>query len=88
MIVFHVMDNAELTFPFDRISEFEDLESHEMLTAAPQTVRKTYLRELEKFCSYYRQKCQLNAIDYCLLNTAEPLDDALSTYLSKRGKSF
>jgi uncharacterized protein (DUF58 family) len=88
VIVFHIMDNAELTFPFERISEFEDLESHELLTAAPQAVRKFYLRELEEFCSFYRHKCQLNAIDYCLLNTAEPLDQALSTYLTKRGKSF
>jgi uncharacterized protein (DUF58 family) len=88
VLVFHVMDNAELTFPFERIAEFEDAENHETLAVAPQSIRKAYLQELEKFCGFYRQKCRASGIDYCLLNTAEPLDFALSSYLSKRAKSF
>ncbi|UCD80018.1 MAG: DUF58 domain-containing protein [Desulfobacterales bacterium] len=88
VIVFHVMDNAELTFPFERIAEFEDAENRETLAVAPQSIRKTYLEALEKFCDFYRQKCGASGIDYCLLNTAKPLDIALSSYLSKRSKSF
>jgi len=88
VIVFHIMDNAELTFPFDRISEFEDAESHEILAVAPQAIRESYLEQLEYFCSLYRRKCQASGIDYCLLNTSKPLDIALSSYLSKRAKSF
>ena len=81
------MDNAELTFPFEQISEFEDPESHETVAVVPQAMRETY-EELEKFCSFYRQKCRGGGIDYCLLNTAEPLDMALSSYLSKRAKHY
>jgi uncharacterized protein (DUF58 family) len=88
VLVFHVMDNAELTFPFERIAEFEDAENHETLAVVPQSIRKAYLQEMEKFCGFYRQKCRASGIDYCLLNTAEPLDFALSSYLSKRAKSF
>jgi len=88
VIVFHIMDNAELTFPFEQISEFEDPESHETVAVVPQAMRETYLEELEKFCSFYRQKCRGGGIDYCLLNTAEPLDMALSSYLSKRAKHY
>jgi uncharacterized protein (DUF58 family) len=88
VIVFHIMDNAELTFPFDRIAEFEDAENHERLAVAPPAIRETYLREVDKFCSFYRQKCHAGGIDYCLLNTAEPLDMALSSYLSKRARSY
>jgi hypothetical protein len=88
VIVFHILDNAELTFPFQRISEFEDSENHETLAVAPQAIRKAYLEELEQFCSFYKQACQASGIDYCLLNTAKPLDIALSSYLSKRAKSF
>ena len=88
VIVFHVMDNAELTFPFERIVEFEDLESHETLAAAPMAMRESYLAELEKFCGFYRQKCRASGIDYHLLNTAEPLEIALSSYLSKRARSY
>ena len=88
VIVFHIMDNAELTFPFEQISEFEDSESHETVAVVPQAMRETYLEELEAFCGFYRQKCRGGGIDYCLLNTAEPLDIALSTYLSKRAKHY
>jgi len=88
VIVFHIMDNAELTFPFERISEFEDSESHETVAVVPQAMREIYLEELEKFCGFYRKKCRGGGIDYCLLNTAEPLDIALSSYLSKRAKQF
>ena len=88
VIVFHIMDNAELTFPFERIAEFEDAENYEVLAVAPQAIRETYLQEVDRFCRFYRQKCQASGIDYCLLNTAEPLDIALSSYLSKRAKSY
>ncbi len=88
VIVFHIMDNAELTFPFERLADFEDSESHEMVAVAPQAVKATYLQEVENFCSFYRQKCQAGGIDYCLLNTAEPLDMALSAYLAKRAKHY
>ncbi len=88
VIVFHIMDNAELTFPFERISDFEDLESHETVEVAPQAMREIYLEELENFCRFYRQKCRGSGIDYCLLNTAEPLDIALSAYLAKRAKNY
>ena len=88
VIVFHTMDAAELTFPFDRYAEFEDIESHERLKAAPHVVRKAYLQELENFCDFYRRKCRRSGIDYSLLNTSEPLNVALSTYLTKRAKSF
>lgn len=88
VIVFHVMDAAELTFPFDRIAEFEDPESHQTVAVAPQAIRESYLAEVDKFCSFYRQECRSSGIDYCLLNTAEPLETALSSYLSKRAKSY
>jgi hypothetical protein len=70
------------------MTEFEDSESRETLTTAPREVRKAYLGELEKFLSFYRHGCPANGIDYCLLNSSEPLDMALSAYLSKRAKSF
>jgi uncharacterized protein (DUF58 family) len=88
VIVFHIMDNAELTFPFEQISEFEDSETHETVAVVPQAIKAAYLEELEQFCGFYRKKCRGSGIDYCLLNTAKPLDIALSSYLSKRAKHY
>jgi len=88
VIVFHVMDDAELTFPFAQMADFEDTETHAIQKAVPHKVRGSYLEALEKFCGFYKEKCQKSGIDYCLLNTSEPLDIALSSYLSKRSRSL
>lgn len=88
VIVFHVLDDAELTFPFDRIADFEDSETHAIQRAVPRRVRDAYLQEIERFCEFYKEKCRAGGMDYCLLNTSEPLDTALASYLTKRAKSF
>ncbi len=88
IIVFHTLDRAELTFPFDRLTEFEDAENQDLLKAVPQAVRSAYLKELETFCAFYRHKFRASGIGYCLLDTSKPLNTALSAYLTKRAKSF
>jgi len=88
VITFQVMDDAELNFPFNEASEFIDMENSESYITSPAAIRKAYLENLQEFLGYCRKKCQSSGVDYCLLNTAEPLDEALSSYLTKRGKSF
>lgn len=88
VITFQVMDDAELNFPFNEASEFIDMENEESYITSPAAIRKAYLENLNEFLSFCRKKCQSSGVDYCLLNTAEPLDEALSSYMSKRGKSF
>jgi uncharacterized protein (DUF58 family) len=88
VIVFHVLDPAELTFPFERIADFEDSETHEIQKSVPQQVRRAYLEEIGRFCDFFKEKCRSGGMDYCLLNTAEPLSIALASYLSKRARSY
>ncbi|MDJ0783301.1 MAG: DUF58 domain-containing protein [Desulfosarcinaceae bacterium] len=88
VIVFHVLDEAELTFPFERIADFVDSETHEVQKSVPQQVRETYLQEIGRFCDFFKEKCRSGGMDYCLLNTAKPMNIALASYLSKRAKSF
>lgn len=88
VIVFHVMDDAELNFTFNEASEFVDMESDETFITTPAAIRKDYLENLNEFLSYCKKQCQSSGVDYCLLNTSEPLDEALSSYMSKRAKSF
>ena len=87
IIVFHVMDHAELTFPFSQIAEFVDMETNDRLTTSPGAIREDYLLELRKFCEYCRSQYQAANIDYCLLDTSESLHTALFSYLTKRAKS-
>ena len=86
VIVLHLMDNAELNFPFNESSEFIDMETSESYLANPAAIRGAYLENLSVFLNDCKKKCQRSDIDYCLLNTSEPLDSALSAYMARRAK--
>jgi uncharacterized protein (DUF58 family) len=88
VIVFHLMDKAELEFPFDRVTEFIDPETGERILTAPDGVRKRYLAELEEFLGAYRRGCADLRIDYKLFDTSTPLELALSEYLFQRSRRY
>jgi len=86
LIVFHVLDPQELSFDFDEASTFEDLESGEQVPVVPQSFRAEYRRLIQEHISKLRAKFSEQRIDYALLDTSEPLDRALSSYLASREK--
>ncbi len=86
VIVFHVLDRAEVEFPFDDLTVFEDLESGERLEIDPAYVRDEYQRLLAEFLSQFRTACTESAIDYVMTDTSVPYDFMLSRYLTKRGQ--
>ena len=88
VIVFHIVDPAELRFPFEATTEFIDPETGERILTAPQAVRRHYLEEMEQFYGQYRRGCADLKVDYRLFDTATPLELALSEYLFKRSRSF
>ena len=86
VIVFHLMDAAELDLPFDGNILFEDMEETRLrVTADPQAIRQVYRKVVEEYTNHLRKQCQEKSIDYNLLSTATPLDHALVSYLSWRG---
>ena len=87
VIVFHIMDPDELTFPFERASRFRDLERGDELMAVPSVVREDYLKELNSALEVYKRELGTGGIDYRLINTSEPLEFALMSYLSTRGRA-
>ena len=88
VIVLHVMDDAELHFTFDESSEFIDSETREAFITTPASVRDAYLENVNTYLAECKKQCQRAGVDYCLLNTADPIDSALSAYLSKRARGF
>ena len=87
VIVFHVMDDAEINFTFNEVSQFVDVETQNVLTTSPGAIRKYYLEAVQEFQQYCKTQCQTHGVDYCLLNTKEPLDRALNSYLTRRSRS-
>jgi uncharacterized protein (DUF58 family) len=86
VIVFQVLDPNELTFPFKGASRFRDLENATEITADAPSIRAAYLRELAGLTLRYDRELRGNGIDYVQLDTAQPLDFALLTYLSARSR--
>jgi uncharacterized protein (DUF58 family) len=86
VLVFHVLDHAELTFPFERPVRFKDLEDDTELLTNPARVRDQYLAAVDDFIAVYRRDFGAAGIDYQVLDTSQPLDHALLTYLSTRGR--
>ena len=84
VIVFHIMDEYELTFPFDDMTLFEGLEETGEVTTEPRSLRDTYLEEVAKFVSTMKKGCRQHGIDYVQISTDQHLDVALSAYLAAR----
>ena len=82
--MFHVLDPAEIDFGYDDASSFEDLESGEQVPVVPQSLAKEYRQLIGAHVEALQTKFSEHRIDYTLLNTGEPLDRALFSYLSSR----
>ena len=88
VIVFHVLDEAEVQFPYEGPVEFEDSESGQMVTVDASGLREQYRQDLEDFRCKYREGCDRLRIDYVPLDTSMPFDKALTEYLIQRTNRF
>lgn len=84
VLVFHVMDDDEIDFPFNGPTRFEGLETDEYLNCNPRSLRDGYLEALKEFLDQMRRGCAKHTVDYALVKTSDPLDAVLATYLSNR----
>jgi len=84
VILFHVLDQAELDLPFTNIVTFVDMETDEKLQVDPKFVREEYRRQIQEFINGYRRGCADSAVEYILASTATPYDVMLRSYLASR----
>ena len=84
LVVFHVLDPAEIDFPYDEASRFQDLESGEEVPVVPEVFAKQYRQMVQEHIEALTTKCSESRIDYMQLTTSRPLDEALFHYLGNR----
>ncbi len=84
VVVFHVMDDDELTFPFGGMTKFEGLEELPHLFCDPKALREGYLEALEEYLVEVRRGCTRMGVDYNLIRTSDYLDAVLSRFLFRR----
>jgi len=84
VIVFQILDPYELKFPFEHAARFRDMETAEEVTAVPGYVRDDYIERMQGLITFYKRELGLAGIDYCLLDTSQPLELGLMSYLMTR----
>ena len=73
VILFHVLDKAEIEFPFREVMLFRDLETGQRIQVDPSYVRQAYLEQIGRFLATYRRACAEAQIDYVLTDTSTAL---------------
>jgi len=84
VVVFQVLDPAELDFPFRQTTLFRGLEGLPDVLTDPRALRQAYLAEFGKFLQAVRKGCRSQHVDYVLIRTDQSLEVALSSYLASR----
>jgi uncharacterized protein (DUF58 family) len=88
IIVFHILDEAEVTFPFGGMVDLKDPETGESLVVDADGIRADYIETLEELRGRFRRECLKMSVDYVPLDTSMPFDRALVEYLSQRKARF
>lgn len=84
VVVLHLLDPAELSFPFDRVTLFEGLERGEQVVADPKIVAEGYRTRMRAYLEAFRRGCTEKNIDYQRMLLSDPYDRALTAYLARR----
>lgn len=84
VLVFHVMDPAELQFPYEGLTRFKCPETSQQLISNPRMARRKYMEELDRFLAACRKACRERDIAYELCSTDTPYEKILSRFLEER----
>jgi uncharacterized protein (DUF58 family) len=88
VIVFHILDEAEVHFPFKGLVEFKDVEENRRMTLDAAGMKPDYLDAVKQFRARYKEDCAKAGIDYLPMDTSIGFDKALMEYLLQRRKRF
>ncbi len=88
LVCFHLLDHAEVTFPFQGSVRFVDIESMASVQADADAVGADYRQEVRRFIERYREVCLDERIDYVSVDTADSFDRVLLSFLKARQAKF
>jgi uncharacterized protein (DUF58 family) len=88
VIVFQILDPAELHFDFPDAAQFVDMETGAEMHVIPDYLRREYRKVLAVQISEYEKECRRDRMDFALMETSMPLDKALFSYLVRRQQLY
>ena len=86
VIVFHLLDKNETDFEFTEPVLLEDAETEEQIHVLPDVLGDGYRQTMAAHITALREGAAVNKIDYELITTDQPLDQALFSFLAKRAR--
>lgn len=88
VIVFHVLDEAEVAFPFHGLVQLEDPETGDSMSVNADDIGNEYRENIQRFRDQLKKGCNESRIDYVPLDTSMPYDKAITEYLISRRNRF
>ena len=82
--IFHLLDQQEIDFDFDRPARFIDLEGGEALLADPSLIRRNYREAVTNYLHEIDDLIRTTGIDYQRVKLSEKYDDVLAKFLLSR----
>lgn len=82
--VFHMLDETEVAFDFDRPIRFLDMEGGAHILADPSLIAAEYRKSLDNYTESLRLAVRDAAVDYHRVSLDEPYDQVLARFLLGR----
>lgn len=84
IVLYHVLDRDEISFPFDDTTIFQDLEDHSEITTDAFTLRSEYLKRVRGMMNTFKSALRKSGIDYLVADTSTPLEANLRSFFTRR----
>jgi hypothetical protein len=84
VVLFHILDPQEVLPVLNGSAILIDLETNRKIEVVPEYTKTTYRAKVDAHIEQLRSRARGAGMDYQLLVTNQPLDNALREYLSLR----
>ncbi|MFW5840092.1 MAG: DUF58 domain-containing protein, partial [Planctomycetota bacterium] len=84
LMIFQVLDEAEVSFDLDGQLELEEPETGQTLQVDARSIRAGYLEEIRRFIDEYKRQCQAVRADFVMVHNGMTFDKALIEFLIER----
>lgn len=88
VILFQILNDEELKFPYKGLVQFEDLETGETMDLESEACRDFFLAAINRYNLELKNFCDSQRISFETLTVSTPFERALAAYFSKREAMF
>lgn len=88
LMVLQVLSPDEVRFPFNRLSYFEDMETHERILMDPSAYRSEYRTGIQTVLDQIKKVASRLKVTYLCAQTDQPMDTCLQAFLKLREKAL